>query len=91
MGKPIEDPLAPQCGNCVFWDQDGRPDQAGECTGVPPTPALLGAKPRQFGAGVDFQIEMFRPIMAHNARPCALHQRKPVFELGRLGPAKLDA
>lgn len=82
MGKPIEDPLAPQCGNCSHGEPSGRPDRSVECCGAPPTVVMLGAQPRKFGAGVEFQIEMLRPIMAHNARPCALHQRRPVFDLG---------
>lgn len=86
MATPIDDPLAPQCGNCRWWDKSGRPDNAGECTGVPSTPAVIGARPRQFGTGMDFQLEMFRPIMAHNARPCALHARVQVLELSKAGP-----
>lgn len=83
MGNPVEDPLAPQCGNCMFWDTVGRPaNSGGECRGAPPTACIIGAQPRKFGNGVDFQVEMMRPIMAHNARPCSLHQRKPVFDLG---------
>jgi hypothetical protein len=88
MGNPIEDPLALQCGNCKFWDATGRPPgTGGECTGAPPTACIIGGQPRKFGPGVDFQVEMMRPIMASNARPCSLHQRTMVFDLKSLGPA----
>lgn len=95
MNKPqgITDPLAPQCGNCAFWDNSVRRDGAGECCGVPPTPVILGMKQAQFSTAVDMHLENIRPVMAANARPCALHKRLPTFELGQpKGPTtKLDA
>lgn len=81
MGKPIDDPLSDQCGNCAHHDTTGRTDGAGECCGVPSTPILIGSRPRQFGPGADLQLEMVRPIMAGNARPCALHKRRVAFDL----------
>lgn len=77
MGQPVTDPTADQCGNCKFWDAiPNHPSSAGECLGVPSTPCIVGAQPRRFGPGVDYNIEMMRPIMAGNARPCSLHKPK---------------
>ncbi len=88
MGAPIEDLLANQCGNCKFWDPvPNHPQHAGECVGVPPTPCIVGAQPAKFGHGVQYQMEMMRPMMAPNARPCSLHQRALVMDLKTLGPA----
>lgn len=86
MTQPITDPLADQCGNCVFWDSTGRRDGVGECTGAPPTPIMVAAKPRAVGMGMEYQLEMVRPIMAPNARPCAVHKRTLVRLIGPSSP-----
>ena len=94
MGQPIEDPLANQCGNCAFWDHVPRhpAGNAGECCGVPPTPVLVAMKQRTIGMGVDLVCENIRPIMAANARPCALHKRVQAVILKAAGPvSKLDS
>lgn len=88
MGKAIDDPLAEQCGNCKFWDPiPNHPQAAGECIGCPPTPVVISAQPAKFGTGVQYHTEMFRPMMAPNARPCSLHKRALVLDLKTLGPS----
>lgn len=91
MGKPIEDPLANQCGNCAFWDKIPNHPQGnvGECCGIPPTPVVRGMKPKQFGrpGETDIHIELVRPMMASNARPCALHKKTIMQMIG----GKLDS
>lgn len=88
MGNGIDDPLADQCGNCIFWDKvpNHPAGNVGECVGVPPTPVVLGARPKQFGrpGETELQVELIRPVMATNARPCALHKRGliPLFGKG---------
>ena len=83
--KGITDPLADQCGNCAYWDKSDRRDGNGECCGTPPTPILLGARENRFGQGVDFQMDNMRPVLAPNARPCALHKRIVPTMIGQKG------
>lgn len=86
MAGAVTDPLAPQCGNCKFWDRipNHPAGSVGECLGLPPTPCIVGAQPARIGNGVQYATEMMRPMMASAARPCSLHVRLPAFELGKV-------
>lgn len=89
MGQPVADPLAPQCGNCSFWEHVPKhpAGNAGECCGVPPTPILVAIQQRNIGMGMNMQFENVRPIMAANARPCAHHRKIETLILSAKGPA----
>ena len=63
--------MGKNCGNCGYSKRMN--DQSVECHGNPPTPAIVGVQPGQFG-GVQMQIEMLRPRMPGTTQPCHLYQ-----------------
>ena len=97
MSKPpVTNPLEPRCGNCKFWDRiesnDPRAAGQGACLGVPPTPVMIAAKPRQFG-GFDIHAELLSPNVPEQRPPCALYAPAHQIILGDAkGPvSKLDS
>lgn len=76
------------CGNCKFWNPQDPKGEIGACYGVPPTPILVAARPRQFGAGVEMQFEAIRPALRAAELPCSLHQRKLHLQVPILGPTE---
>lgn len=63
------------CGNC---EHTKRIDlQVVECFGVPPTPCITGAQQGALGR-MNLTVELMRPRMAVNEKPCALWALNPV-------------
>jgi hypothetical protein len=74
LPKPAFLAPKPTCGNCEYAETIPSDMQSIVCTGVPPTPCVVGVQ--QTVRGSQYAIELLKPQMPRLYKGCALHKMK---------------